>query len=202
MKEERKVLMQPISRMRREDGTLTLGNLELLHGGDYNPEQWLDRPDILKEDIRMMKKAKVNVVTLGVFSWSVLEPEEGNYQFDWLSDIMDRLYENGIYIILATPSGAKPIWIDEKYPEVLRVDEWGRRRHHGVRHNHCITSPVYRKKVEEMDTRLAEHFGKHPGLLLWHISNELGGSCWCSLCQKKFQDYLEKKFNGDIDALK
>lgn len=201
MKEERKVLMQPISRMRREDGTLTLGNLELLHGGDYNPEQWLDRPDILKEDIRMMKKAKVNVVTLGVFSWSVLEPEEGNYQFDWLSDIMDRLYENGIYIILATPSGAKPIWIDEKYPEVLRVDEWGRRRHHGVRHNHCITSPVYRKKVEEMDTRLAEHFGKHPGLLLWHISNELGGSCWCSLCQKKFQDYLEKKFNGDIDAL-
>lgn len=94
----------------------------------------------------MMKKAKVNVVTLGVFSWSVLEPEEGNYQFDWLSDIMDRLYENGIYIILATPSGAKPIWIDEKYPEVLRVDEWGRRRHHGVRHNHCITSPVYRKK--------------------------------------------------------
>ena len=129
MREERKVLMQPISRMRREDGTLTLGNLELLHGGDYNPEQWLDRPDILKEDIRMMKKAKVNVVTLGVFSWSVLEPEEGNYQFDWLSDIMDRLYENGIYTILATPSGAKPIWIDEKYPEVLRVDEWGRRRH-------------------------------------------------------------------------
>ena len=82
MKEERKVFMKPISRMRREDGTLTLGNLELLHGGDYNPEQWLDRPDILKEDIRMMKKAKVNVVTLGVFSWSVLEPEEGNYQFD------------------------------------------------------------------------------------------------------------------------
>ena len=132
MKEERKVLMKPISRMRREDGTLTLGNLELLHGGDYNPEQWLDRPDILKEDIRMMKKAKVNVVTLGVFAWSVLEPEEGSYQFDWLSDIMDRLYENGIYTILATPSGAKPVWIDEKYPEVLRVDEWGRRRHHGV----------------------------------------------------------------------
>ena len=201
MEKPREILMKPVSRIRHADGTLVLGNPELLHGGDYNPEQWLDRPDILKEDIRMMKKAKVNVVTLGVFSWSVLEPEEGTYRLDWLAEIMDALYANGIYTILATPSGAKPVWIDEKYPEALRVDEWGRRRHHGVRHNHCITSPAYRKKVEEIDTKLAERFGKHPGLLLWHISNELGGACWCPLCQKKFQGYLEKKFHGDIDAL-
>lgn len=179
----------------------TLANKGFLHGGDYNPEQWLDRPDILEEDIRMMKKAGVNVATLGVFSWSMLEPEEGVYQFDWLSGVMDRLYENGIYTILATPSGAKPVWIDEKYPEALRVDEWGRRRKHGVRHNHCMTSPAYRRKVKEIDTKLAESFGKHPGLLLWHISNELGGACYCPLCQKKFQSYLERKFSGDIGAL-
>lgn len=180
---------------------ITLANQEFLHGGDYNPEQWLDQPDILREDIRMMKKAKVNAVTLGVFSWSVLEPSEGEYQFDWLERIMDRLYENGIRTILATPSGAKPVWLDEKYPEALRVDEWGRRRHHGVRHNHCMTSNAYRRKVREMDSRLAERFGKHPGLLLWHISNELGGACYCPLCQKKFQEYLEEKFQGDIEAL-
>lgn len=180
---------------------IMLNNQEILHGGDYNPEQWLDRPDILREDIRMMKKAKVNVVTLGVFSWSVLEPSEGEYQFDWLEEIMDRLYENGIRTILATPSGAKPVWLDEKYPEALRVDEWGRRRHHGVRHNHCMTSPAFRRKVRDMDIRLAERFGSHPGLLLWHISNELGGACYCPLCQKKFQDYLEEKFQGDIEAL-
>ena len=52
-----------------------------LHGGDYNPEQWLDRPDILKEDIKMMKKAGINSATLGVFSWSVYEPSEGEYSF-------------------------------------------------------------------------------------------------------------------------
>lgn len=177
-----------------------LANQKLLHGGDYNPEQWLDRPDILEEDIRLMKKAGVNVVTLGVFSWSVLEPEEGVYRFDWLEKIMDHLYENGIYTILATPSGAKPVWLDEKYPEALRVDEWGRRRHHGVRHNHCMTSPAFREKIRQMDERLAFRFKDHPGLLLWHISNELGGACYCPLCQKKFQEYLEQTY-GTIEKL-
>lgn len=173
---------------------------EILHGGDYNPEQWLDRPDILEEDLVLMKKAGVNVVTLGVFSWSCLEKEEGIYQFGWLEEIMDRLYDNGIYTILATPSGAKPVWLDEKYPEALRMDEWGRRRHHGVRHNHCPTSPAFRKKIREMDRRLALQFKDHPGLLLWHISNELGGACYCPLCQKSFQEYLKETY-GTIEKL-
>ena len=69
----------------------------LLHGGDYNPEQWLDRPDILEEDIRLMKLAHVNNVSLGIFSWAFLEPEEGKYQFDYLEEIINRLYDNGIY---------------------------------------------------------------------------------------------------------
>lgn len=117
-----------------------------VHGGDYNPEQWLDRPDILEEDIRMMKKAGVNCVTLGVFSWSVYEPREGEFHFEWLKKIMDSLYENGIYTILATPSGARPAWLDKKYPEAMRVGKNGQRNHHGVRHNHCMSSPEYRKK--------------------------------------------------------
>ena len=94
-----------------------------IYGGDYNPEQWLDRPDILEKDIVLMKKARINTVTLGVFSWSVLEPEEDHYHFQWLIDTINRLYENGIQVILATPSGARPRWLAEKYPEVLRVRE-------------------------------------------------------------------------------
>ena len=93
----------------------------LLHGGDYNPDQWLDRPDILEEDIRLMKKAHINCVSVGIFAWAKLEPEEGVYDFDWLEKILDRLYENGVYTILATPSGAKPVWMSEKYPEIRRV---------------------------------------------------------------------------------
>ena len=95
----------------------------LLYGGDYNPEQWLDRPDILEEDIRMFLQAGINTVTVGIFSWAKLEPREGDYRLDWLEAIIDRLYENGISVILATPSGARPHWLAKAYPEVLRVNE-------------------------------------------------------------------------------
>ena len=173
----------------------------LLHGGDYNPDQWLDRPDILEEDIKMMKKAGVNTATVGVFSWSALEPQEGNFQFGWLHDIMDKLYENGIYTVLATPTGARPAWMDEKYPSVLRVEKDGRRNHHSGRHNHCMSSLEYRALVEKMDTKLAQEFGNHPGLILWHISNELGGECYCDSCKKHFQEYLREKYHNNIEEL-
>ena len=88
---------------------------KMLHGGDYNPEQWLDRPDILAEDIALMKKAGINCMTLGVFSWSMLEPEEGVYRFQWLEDIIDRLYEAGISTILATPTGGLPHWLTKDF---------------------------------------------------------------------------------------
>lgn len=173
----------------------------LLHGGDYNPDQWLDRPDILEEDIKMMKKAGVNTATVGVFSWSALEPQEGNFQFGWLHDIMDKLYENGIYTVLATPTGARPAWMDEKYPSVLRVEKDGRRNHHSGRHNHCMSSLEYRALVEKMDTKLAQEFGNHPGLILWHISNEFGGECYCENCKKRFQEYLREKYHNNIEEL-
>lgn len=173
----------------------------IMHGGDYNPEQWLDRPDILEEDIRLMKKAGMNCATLGVFSWSVYEPREGEFHFKWLTDIMDKLYANGIYTILATPSGARPAWLDMKYPEAMRVDSRGMRAHHGVRHNHCMSSPVFREKVHTIDTELIKAASAHPGLIMWHISNEFGGECYCPLCVKRFQSYLADKFDNDIEKL-
>ena len=103
-----------------------------LHGGDYNPEQWLDRPDILKKDIEYFKKAHINTVSMGMFSWAVLEPEEGKYNFDWLEEVIDNLYKEGIYTILSTPSGARPKWMADKYEEVLRMDPDRTRRFFGV----------------------------------------------------------------------
>lgn len=173
----------------------------IMHGGDYNPEQWLDRPDILEQDIVMMKKAGINCATLGVFSWAMYEPVEGEFHFEWLKEIMDNLYANGIYTVLATPSGARPAWLDEKYPEAMRVDAYGQRYHHGVRHNHCLQSLDMRKKIKILDTKLAENFANHPGMLLWHISNEFGGECFCPHCVKRFREYLADKFDHDIDKL-
>lgn len=168
---------------------------KLLHGGDYNPEQWLDRPDILEKDLDMLTEAGCNVVTLGVFSWSTLEPEEGRFCFDWLENIINKLYERGISVILATPSGARPKWLADKYPEVLRVDSERKRALFGFRHNHCYTSPVYREKTAIINRKLAERFGNHPAVILWHISNEYGGECHCPLCQDAFRKWLKVRYH-------
>ena len=172
----------------------------LYHGGDYNPEQWLDRPDILKRDIELMQAAHVNMITVGVFSWSTLEPSEGDYQLDWLADIIDDLWAAGISVDLATPSGARPHWLAEQYPEVLRVTPERQRRLFGQRHNHCYTSPIYREKVRAIDQQLARRFGRHPAVKMWHISNEFGGECHCPLCQQAFRDWLKERY-GTLEAL-
>ena len=176
-------------------------NLPFLgHGGDYNPDQWREYPDILKEDIRLMKLSGCNLMSVGIFAWTALEPEEGVYDFDWLEDVLDNLHAAGISVFLATPSGARPAWMSQKYPEVLRVRADGGRNLHGARHNHCFTSPVYRDFVRKINAALARRFGRHPAVVGWHISNEFSGDCHCELCQAAFRDFLKKEY-GTLDAL-
>lgn len=172
----------------------------MLHGADYNPEQWQHYPEVLAEDIRLMKLAKCNVMSVGIFSWVSLEPEEGVFTFEWLDRILDSFAENGIYAFLATPSGARPAWISQKYPEVLRVEANRVRNLHGFRHNHCATSPVYREKVRIMNTKLAERYANHPAVIGWHISNEFGGDCHCDYCQEAFRAWVQDKY-GTLDKL-
>ena len=173
---------------------------KILHGGDYNPEQWLSHPEILEQDIAYFKKAHINEVSMGIFSWAMLEPREGEYHFEWMEEIIEKLYQNEISVILATPSGARPKWLADKYPEVLRVDESRHRNLYGLRHNHCYTSPVYREKTRRMNMELAKRFGNHPAVIAWHISNEYGGECHCELCQNEFRNWLKEKYQT-IDNL-
>lgn len=174
---------------------------QILHGADYNPDQWIETPEIWDEDIRLMKLSGCNVMSVGIFSWSNLEPAEGNFEFSWLDTIIDKLYENGIFVVLATPSGARPAWMSMKYPEVLRVGANRVRNLHGLRHNHCYTSPVYRKKTALINRKLAERYKDHPAILVWHISNEFNGDCHCDLCQEAFRTWLMRKYNYDLDKL-
>lgn len=172
---------------------------KLWHGGDYNPEQW--PRETWDADARLMDAAHWNTATIGVFSWVSLEPEEGRYTFDWLDEAFERLYVGGRDVILATPSAAQPAWMSRAYPEILRTGADGVRNRHGNRVNYCLTSPIYREKVRNMAAILADRYGDHPALALWHVSNEYGGACHCDLCQGAFRSWLRRKFDGDLEAL-
>ncbi len=164
----------------------------MLHGGDYNPDQWTE--DVWREDMRLMKLSGCNAMSVGIFSWVHLEPEEGRYTFDWLDRVMDLLAENDGYAVLATPSAAQPAWMSQKYPEVLRTGPDGVRKPHQRRVNYCLSSPVYRRKVREINGRLAERYADHPALLVWHISNEYGHSCHCDLCLERWRQWLQQRY--------
>ena len=173
-----------------------------LHGGDYNPDQWVQTPQVWDEDMRLMKLADCNTMSIGIFSWVSLEPEEGKFTFGWLDEIMDKLAANRAFAVLATPSGSKPAWLSEKYPEVCRMTAQGLRQPHQGRHNHCRTSPIYRQKCHIINEHLAHRYKDHPALLVWHVSNEYNGEdCHCPLCYAAFQEWLKKRYHNSLEEL-
>lgn len=177
------------------------GFKHFLHGGDYNPEQWIDTKEMWDEDMRLMRLANCNEMSVGIFSWAVLEPCEGKYDFSFLDEILDKIYQAGARVILATPSGARPRWMAKAHPDVLRVNNVGERNYFGKRHNHCLTSAYYRRKVSEIDERLAERYASHPAVIGWHISNEFSGECFCEGCVSAFRRWLKRKYDGNIKKL-
>jgi beta-galactosidase len=153
-----------------KDGALGAGRLR--YGADYNPEQW--PREVWQEDMRLMRQAGVNVVSLGIFSWALLEPRPGEWDFGWLDDVMDLLHENGIDIDLATATASPPPWLTRLHPEVLPVTEDGTVLYPGGRQHWRPTSPVFRTYALRLVRKIAERYAEHPGLVAWHISNELG----------------------------
>lgn len=164
----------------------------MFYGGDYNPEQWDHETHL--EDLRMFQLAGIDIATINVFSWALIQPDEVTYRFEELDQLINRLYENGVYICLATSTAAHPAWMAKKYPDVLRVDADGHKRKFGGRHNSCPNSPTYRKYAEKIADKLAERYKDHPAVLVWHISNEYGGECYCDNCEKAFRVYLKERY--------
>ncbi|MFO7871536.1 MAG: beta-galactosidase [Kiritimatiellia bacterium] len=178
---------------------ITSGVEGFLHGGDYNPDQW--EPALWDEDMELMKKARCNAATVGIFAWAKIEPEEGVFDFDCLDAVLDKLAANGIRAVLATPTAAPPAWLAEKHPETLRVKNDGRERSWCEgRVNYCPSSPVYAEKCAVVTRKLAERYREHPALAVWHVHNEYGGGCTCGLCREAFRRWLKRKY-GDLDSL-
>jgi len=171
---------------------------KMLYGGDYNPEQWPE--EIWEEDMRLFHKAHIDVVTLNVFSWAALQPDESTYDFSKLDKIMKLVKENGLKVCMATSTGAHPAWMARKYPDILRVEHNGMKRKFGARHNSCPNSPNYRKYSAVLVEKIAERYKEYDNIVAWHINNEFGGWCYCENCEKAFRVWLQKKY-GTLDEL-
>ncbi|MFB5673529.1 beta-galactosidase [Paenibacillus terreus] len=167
---------------------------KMFYGGDYNPEQWDQATH--QEDLRLFKLAGIDIATINVFSWAKNQPDENTYNFGWLDELIDSLYESGVFVCLATSTAAHPAWMATRYPDVLRVDADGRKRKFGGRHNSCPNSPTYRKYSERIADQLAERYRNHPAVLVWHVSNEYGGDCYCDNCEKAFRVWLKNKYGS------
>jgi beta-galactosidase len=173
----------------------------LLYGGDYNPEQWPER--VWGEDVRLMREAGVNLVTVGVFAWAWLEPAPGRYEFGWLDRVLELLRRNEIAVDLATATASPPPWFSHRYPESLPVDRDGRRLWYGSRQSFCASSPAYREAALHLVDRLAGRYHDHPALAMWHIHNEYGChnlACYCDTSATAFRTWLRERY-GDLAAL-
>ena len=163
------------------------------YGGDYNPEQWPE--DTWAEDMRLLKLAHIDIVTLNVFSWAALQSDEVTYHFEKLDKIMNLVRDNGMKVCMATSTGAHPAWMARKHPDILRVESNGMRRKFGSRHNSCPNSPTYQKYAKALAARLAERYKDYGNIVAWHISNEYGGECYCENCEKAFRVWLKEKYH-------
>ncbi len=171
------------------------------YGGDYNPEQW--PREIWDEDVRLMKDAGVNLVTVGVFSWSSLEPAEGVYSFGWLRELLDLVGNAGIGVDLATPTASPPPWLAARHPEVLPVDVRGARYSYGSRQHFCVCSPRYRAMARAIVERLVSEVGDHNAIEMWHVHNEYGCHvpyCYCDYHAQAFRSWLQRRY-GTVQAL-
>lgn len=169
-----------------------------LFGGDWSPEQW--DPATWREDVALMRRARVNTVTLGVFSWSSLEPEEGVYETGWLDEVIGLLDEAGIGFFLATPTASPPPWFSLAHPDALPVRPDGVRLTHGSRDTYAISAPAYRAACRAIARMLAERYGEHPRLRGWHLHNEYGTLDHGPHAARAFRAWLRERY-GSIEAL-
>jgi beta-galactosidase len=167
-------------------------------GASYYPEHWPE--ERWPEDIRLMKEAGMTVARLGEFAWSSLEPSAGAFRLDWLERVIDQLAAAGIASVIGTPTAGPPAWLTQQYPDMLAVDEYGRRAQHGNRCHYCVNSPEFHAAAQRIVKALAECFGPNPNVVGWQIDNEFHRVCYCDRCRKLFQDFLQARY-GSLDSL-
>ena len=150
-----------------------------------------------------MKEAGINLVSVGIFSWVLLEPREGEYDFEWLDHLMDLLADAGISVDLGTPTAAPPAWFWKKYPQARPVTREGVPLGNGSRGMASPSSPEYLRAATNITEQLARRYGSHPALVLWHVHNEYGApvsDSYDDYSVAAFREWLQARY-GTLDAL-
>lgn len=174
---------------------------KLYHGAAFYPELWSG--EVVSRDIRLMAETGVNVVRIGEFLWSTIEPAEGQIDVTPLADVIGRLHAAGIDTILCTPTATPPIWYSHGHPERLFVNAEGMALGHGSRQHACTNHPVFREKAAVIIERLARELGRLPGVIGWQLDNEFKAhvsECMCAECRRLWHAWLEKRY-GTVDRL-
>lgn len=172
----------------------------LWHGASWYPELW---PDDIDADLAKMRELGLNCLRLGDSVWGVLEPADGVFEFDWYADVLDRVHAAGLRFVLCTPTYTPPRWMLRDYPDTVRIDKDSLPFHHGSRGHASYTSANYLRMAERIAEKMAERFGRHPGLLAWQIDNEV--SChvdgdFSPATATAWHEWLERRF-GTIEEL-
>ena len=167
-------------------------------GAAYYPEHWPE--DRWPEDIHLMQEAGLTVARMAEFAWSTLEPAEGDFHFDWLERAISALADAGLVTVLGTPTAAPPAWLVQQHPDLMAVDESGRRVQFGNRCHYCVNSPEFHAATRRIVGAMAERFSANPRVIGWQLDNEYNRVCYCDRCRRLFQRYLAEKF-GSLDAL-
>ena len=167
----------------------------------YYPEHW--PKELWAEDLDRMKAAGLSVVRVAEFAWTIFEPEEGSFQFDFFDGFLALCLEKGIRVILGTPTANPPAWLTEKYPEVLNCGRDGTPYRHGCR-KHCgYNAEIYQKLCARVTEEMARHYGQHPAVVGWQIDNELNcetDEFYAPADHAAFRTFLREKY-GTLDSL-
>lgn len=171
----------------------------MITGVDYYPEHW-DK-SLWKTDTDLMQQTGVKVVRLAEFAWCRLEPREGEFDFEWLDEIIDMLTERGIKIVLCTPTNCPPLWFYEKYPEAVQTEKDGRKTNIGIRGHRCIHNVDFLRYAERIIELMTKRYADNESVIAWQIDNELEANfCFCETCIGKYRDWLKGKY-GTLEAL-
>ena len=161
-------------------------------GVDYYPEQWPEQS--WERDAQLMSEAGFNVVRLAEFAWAKMEPQEGVFDFSWLERAIGIFHTLDISVVLGTPTASPPPWLAQKNSDVLRVREDGVRVEYGARRINCPSHTLYRERSRNITRAMAEHFAKNLAVIGWQTDNEFGDRCYCDICRKEFQTWLQQRY--------